>query len=231
MNVQDIIYTIREGLKEYTDDSRYTDDYIMYLVRIKRAALIRREYSNLQRTIDQETLQTICMALEEVEDSDCPDCLSDCSDCKIVRTVDKMPFTIELHNRSSITRVAFTQKSSAKINLVSRDKIIYAGEGPFEKRAVFAYLDNDGHIYLKSKVSSYKSKETISVTSLLDNPDDAAMFTGCNNNFDSCYDVLTSRYPMKSWMTETIIKTIISELASLKPLPADTVNNSNDDNG
>lgn len=231
MNVQNIIYAIREGLKEYTDDSRYTDDYIMYLVRLKRAALIRREYSNLQRTIDQEVLQTICMELEEVPDSDCPECLSDCSDCKILRTLYKMPLTIELHNRSSITRVAFIQKTSSKINFVSRDKIIYAGEGPFEKRAVFAYLDNDGHIYLKSKVSSYRTKENISVTALLDDPDDAASFTGCNGNVNSCYDVLTSRYPIKSWMTETIIKSIISELANLKSLPADTVNNANDDNG
>ena len=224
MNVQDIIYAIREGLKEYTDDSRYTDDYIMYLVRIKRAALIRREYSNLQRTIDQETLQTICMTLEEVDDSDCPDCLIDSTDCKIIRTVQKLPFTIELHNRSSITRIAFTQKSSAKINLVSRDKIVYAGEGAFEKKAIFAYLDNDGHIYLKSKINSYKSQEKISVTVLLDNPDDAALFVGCEGVNQPCYNILESRYPLKGWMEEAIRTQIISELANLKPLPADTVN-------
>lgn len=231
MKTEEIIYAIREGLKEYTDDSKYTDDYIMYLVRLKRTSLIRREYSNLQRTIDSETLQTICMKLEEVSESDCPECEEFASDCTIVRTIDKVPFTIELHNRSSITRVAFTQKMGKRINLVSRERIVYSGEGTFENNQVFAFLHDDGHIYLKSKDKMFRSQETISVTALLDNPDEAVFFTGCNGSSNPCYDVLQSRYPLKGWMADLIITMVIAELAQLKQLPEDKQNNSNDDNG
>lgn len=227
MNAENIIYAVREGLKEYTDDTRYTDDYIMYLVKNKRSFLIRREYSNLQRTIDQELIQTLCVGLEIVDDSDCPECIDYTSDCTILRTKQPVPFTIELHNRNSITRIAFTKKTGRKINFVSKERFVYSGEGDYEKREIFAYLDNDGHIYLKSKSSGYASQDILSVSGLFDNPDDLTEFE-CSGQ--ECYSNI-SRYPIKGWMEEIIIKEIISELANLKQLPTDEVNNARDDNG
>lgn len=227
MNAENIIYAVREGLKEYTDDTRYTDDYIMYLVKNKRSFLIRREYSNLQRTIDQELIQTLCVGLEMIDDSDCPECIDYTSDCTILRTKQPVPFTIELHNRNSITRVSFTKKTGKRINFVSKERFVYSGEGDYEKREIFAYLDNDGHIYLKSKSSGYASQDVLSVSGLFDNPDDLAEFE-CSG--EECYSNI-SRYPIKGWMEEVIIKEIISELANLKQLPVDEINNARDDNG
>lgn len=231
MNLYEIIYAIREGLKEYTDDTKYTDDYLMYLVRLKRASYIRREYSVLNRIVDQDISQTFCMALELVSDTECPECEFDIDDCEVVRTAQKLPYPIELHNKSMIMRVAPIGVLKSKFDFVSRERAIFAGEGEFEKNAVFAFLHSNGHIYLKSKKSFYKSLDAITVTAVLENPEEVTLFKGCGGPNTPCYTLDKDRYPVKNWMIDLIIKEIINELARMKSLPEDNLNNSNDDNG
>lgn len=231
MNLYEIVYAIREGLKEYTDDTKYTDDYLMYLVRLKRASFIRREYSVLNRIIDQDIAQTICMPLELVSDSECPECNFDTDDCEVVRTKDVLPYTIELHNRSLLIRVAPIGVFKHRFELVSRERIVYAGDGAFEQNAVFAFLHSNGHIYLKSKKSFFKSLDAISATGVFEDPLSLSRFKGCGSPDSPCYKADTDKYPIKTWMVDLIISEIINELSRLKQIPEDTLNNSNDDNG
>ena len=229
MNVFEIVYAIREGLKEYTDDTKYTDDYLLYLVRLKRGFFLRREYNNIQKIVDQEISQTICMALELVSDSECPDCGFEVDDCEVVRTIKKLPDTIELSNKNIILRVAPIGVMKNKFELITRERSVFAGEGTYEKNNVYAFYHSNGHIYLKSKKNFYKSLDAISVTAVFENPFDVNDFKCGPNNSTVCYDPENDKYPIKAWMTDIVIKEIISDLAKTKNIPEDTQNNSNDD--
>lgn len=237
MKANEIIYAIREKLKEYPDDTRYTDDYIMYLVRMYRALLIRREYSNPQRIVDSEILQTICMPLEEVNSNSCYDASTYYNkECYIMRTIDKVPFTIELHNKNMIYKVGIQNCSTPTnniigipINFISSDRAVYAGSGDFEFNQIFAFTLPDGHLYLKSRTGLHRTVEKINVTAAFDNPDDAAKFTGCNGEDTPCFDILSDRYPIKAWMEGVIISEIVKDLINLKGVPSDEVNNAKAD--
>ena len=239
MKANEIIYAIREKLKEYTDDTRYTDDYIMYLVRINRAVLIRREYSNLQRTVDSEVLQTFCMNTEEVNESLCPECstyYNNDNQCSIIRTIEQVPFTIELHNKNMIHRVVVFDENNPSntqigrpVNYISAERAVYAGSGDFEFNQIFAFLLPDGHMYLKSRTGIHRTIDKIGITAALENPDDASIFPDCYTGKTSCFNILEDRYPVKAWMESIIISEIVSELVNLKKLPADEVNNSKAD--
>jgi len=227
MNIYEIIYAVREGLKEYTDDTRYVNDYLMYLVKIKRAAYIRREYSVIQRLIDNEITQTICMPLELIEnDSECPDCGFSVDDCEVVRTINKLPYTVEISNRNLITRIAPIGVMKNKFELITRERAIYAGEGEYEKNTVYVFPHSNGHLYLKSKKNFYKSLEAISVTAVLEDPVEATSFKGCGGPDSPCYTLDKDRYPIKNWMVDIIIKEIIAELINLKRVPEDKENDS-----
>jgi hypothetical protein len=228
MRTDELIYAIREKLKAYTDDTRYTDDWIMYLIRLKRAVLIRREYNQLQRVIDSEVLQTICIPLNTIDPSDCPECYTlSTPECFITRTALKIPASIELHNRSSIVSVAPVGKFDRPFSLISKQRMIYAGESKYEHNTVFATLSTDKHIYLKSKNEFYKSLEAVAVTMLMDNPDDATIYQ-CSGM--ACYDVKQDDYPLKAWMADVIIQEIVKELANLKQIPEDDTNDAKDQN-
>jgi hypothetical protein len=228
MKTNELIYAIREKLKAYTDDTRYTDDWLLYLIRLKRAVFLRREYNQLQRTIDPEVLQTICMPLTNVDESECPDCYSISSpECFITRTVDKLPASIELHNRNTVVKIAPVGRFDKPFSIVNKSNFVYAGESRYERNIVFATVDTGGYIYLKSKNPFYKTLEAITVTLLFDNPEDANAFE-CNGV--ACYDNSNDEYPIKGWMADIVITEIVNELANLKQIPTDTTNNAKDEN-
>jgi hypothetical protein len=229
MKTNEIIYAIREGLKEYVDDTKYTDDYLMYLVRLNRAVFIRREYNNQQRIIDTEIIQNIFMDVEEVDDEECGKYIFCNNGCSLIRTVKPIPFTLELHNKNLIMSIRSAERNvTIPFNIITPEKAIYAGEGQYEKKQIFAIPHSDGHIYFKSKHNIHRGLEAVIVSAVFENPDDAAQFK-CGTK--PCYDIVEDRYPCKAWMEALIINTVIEKLAPLKSLPRDEVNNSNDDNG
>lgn len=226
MTATEIIYAVREKLKAHTDDSQYTDQYLMYLINLKRAAYIRREYNQLQRTFDNTVLSTFCMELEEVDASVCPECLEiGTADCLVIRTIKKIPTTIELHSRTTIVKVSPVGVFDKPFSFVSYGKIIYAGEGNYEDKYVFAAVHSNGHIYLKSKRSDYRSLQYIGVVALIENPDDLSLFTCGTGN---CYDADSTPYPVQGWMVDIIISDIVKELANLKQIPQDLTNDAKD---
>jgi hypothetical protein len=233
MTATEIIYAIREKLKAYTDDTRYTDAYLYFLVNLKRSVYLRREYNQLQKTIDSQVLQTICMELEETSKSICPECYSGCEDCTVIRTVKKLPKVLELHSRSTITKIGTTGVFSRPINLITMDRLSYIGDDKHEKNAIFAGLHSNGHIYFKSKSTTYRTLEYVDVTALFENPDDIAEFkckTSDNGETVNCYDPTETEYPAQAWMVDLLILDIVRELATLKQIPEDTLNNAKDDN-
>lgn len=226
MTATEIIYAIREKLNAYTDDSKYKDEYLMFLINLKRAAYIRREYNQLQRTFDTDILQSICMELEEVDSSVCLECQEiGCDNCQVIRTVKKVPNTIELHSRSSIIKVSPMGVFDKPFSLVNMFKMPYAGDGKYEDKYVFASVHPNGHIYLKSKQNFYRSLGYINVIALFENPDDVAEFK-CNGA--DCYSNIESNYPIEGWMVDFIITEIVNELANLKQLPTDVTNDAKD---
>lgn len=229
MKALEIIYAIREKIKAYSDDSRYTDSYLMYLINLKRAVYIRREYNQMQKTFDSDSLQTFCMELEEADGSTCPECISaDCGGgCTVIRTKLKMPGTIELHSRASIVRVSPADIYSKPMSLISMPRMPYAGEGKYENKYVFVSLHPNGHLYFKSKSTAFRSLEYVSVTALLENPDDASEFK-CNADNSNCYNPNEDDYPVEGWMVDIIITDIVRELVNLKQIPEDKTNDANE---
>jgi len=226
MTGTEIIYAIREKLKSYTDDSRYSDSYLMFLINTKRAFYIRREYNQLQRTFDSEVLQSVCMQLEEVDASVCPECKElTTNECVVIRTVKKFPKTIELHSRSSMVKISSVGVFDKNFNIVSLAKIPYAGESKYEAKYIFATLHPNGYIYLKSTEDSFRSLEYINVIGLFENPDSVSEYD-CGGS--PCYDFDSDGYPIGSWMVDFVIEDIVKQLANLKALPEDLSNDAKD---
>src|SRR5690606_40092782 len=119
MTIYEIIYAIREGLRDYTDDTRYSDDYLVFQFNLKRNVLLRREYNQLQRSIDSELTSTVCLDIELVDPSECPECYTN-EGCEVVRTVQRLPRLLELLSRPTITRESSVRIYNKRYILISR---------------------------------------------------------------------------------------------------------------
>lgn len=220
MTVNEAIYSVRKGIKQYTDDTSITNRSILFEIDLGRA-----EYydaltnSNRLKNVPEQAKQTICLTLEEISNAQCG-CTT--TDCTILRSVKEVPKVL-----GSKPRISSAEFDSVSFNSVSWDRFIYSGHSKYNKDSVFASLRSDDYVYIKSKNPLHKVMNCIYLTGLFAQPDDASEFQ--NENGTNCYDKSTSEYPMDmsgfSKVREMVIKKFLRELR----VPEDVINNAHDD--
>jgi hypothetical protein len=188
-------------------------------VALKRSLFIRNEL-NKNRTIDSNLVQTLgCVELELASPVDC--CIDIDVDCKILRTIDVIPNTIELHNKKLITRVGNILFTNKKFNFVPYDRFIFSGNLQYTKNDIYATL-HGGRLYLKSNNIDHLGLKFIDIQGVFEDPTEAARFINCENN--PCYSD-DSPYPINMWMEDNIKTTLIEEyLKSTLKATKDMVN-------
>lgn len=222
----ELIYDVREGISAYSDDSEYSDEYILYLYGIKRAKYLRQDLNNYLRSKDNSILQTLCLGVELVSANECSLNLT-CN--KVLRTVKPLPIPLELHTKVAITSVKPTDRLAIPFNFITKDKVAFI-EGSTFKSGVYAFLDVDNYIYLTSLEDNYKLLECITITGVFEDPLSLKEYSNCCNCDDdssTCFNELESTYPLQPHYIDLIRKEIISDLAKEMSIPEDKENDSN----
>lgn len=227
MIAEKLVYDVREHLKQYTNDSELDDRYILYLYGIKRSKYIRQDLNNIQRSVDAVITQTLCLELEEVSVLQCGLDL----DCEtIVRTKRPIPKPIELHIKSAITSVRPIKRISPSFNFISKERAVFSQYSVFNK-GIYAFLDNDMHIYFVSQLDTLSLIDCISITAIFEDPLALADYKNCCGCDDEvkCFDLLKSEYPLQPHYIDLIKNEIVDELVNKLKIPEDTENNSDND--
>jgi hypothetical protein len=226
MNLSKLIYDVREKVNQFVDDSNIDDRYIEYLYQIKRSKYLRQDLNNLQRSIDVVITQTLCLEVEEVEATECP---TDLSCEKILRTVKPIPKPLELHLNVALTSVKPVTKLGVPFSFVTKERAVHFQHSPF-KNKIFAFLDNDYHIYFVSTSESLSLLECISITGIFDDPLELREYKNCCSCDDSpvCFDRETTDYPITSHHIDLISEEIVQQLIRKLQIPEDKINNSDD---
>lgn len=223
--LKEILYDVREALKEYQDDTELDNRYITYLYNIKRAKYLRQELNNYTRTVDLSIQQTFCLSMELVDGDDCGD---DCP--KLLRSTMPVPKPLDLHTKPAITKVKPTSKIGVPFNFISKDKIAFIDGAQFAT-GLYAFLDDDDYLYVYSLSDAYKLLGCLTVTGVFANPLDLANYPNCCDctAFEApCYNELEDEYPLQPHLVDLIRKEIIAELVQKLYIPEDKENDSND---
>lgn len=224
--INEITYSVREALREFSDDSELSDRYILYLYNIKRTKYLRQELNQYLRTVDSSIKQTYCDALEEVPLNRCG---IDFTCGVLLRTKHKVPQPIQLHTKTAITSVRSTDRISLPFNFISSERMAALEGSPFSN-GIYAFLDDDDYIYVYSKNGSYNLLSCITITGVFENPLDLTLFKDCCDcdNANTCFDEKTSDYPLQPHFVDLIRNEIVRELVGTKQLPEDKINDTTD---
>jgi len=209
-----------------SDDDNFDKRQLAFWIQTQRALLVRNEL-NKNRTIDDNLIQDLgCLELELADKADCCD-ISD--GCKILRTKDTIPNTIELHNKTAITRVAPIDKHTIPFSHVSYERAIWSGNGRFNSNQIFTFLLND-KIYVVAKNNSLLKYAThINVRGVFEDPQEVGKFNQCANN-TVCYTD-ASKYPINAWMIDYMKAAILQlNFQTALQAPQDNTNNAKADN-
>lgn len=222
----DLHSQLDEALNITNSDSVFSSLYYTDLINEQRSLFIRNEY-NKKRTIDPNVQQTIpCEELELVDPHNC--CVTVPIGCKILRTKNKIPNTIEFHHSKGITSVGPVILTAKRFTFIDYSRVPYIGEGRTTKNAIYAFL-YDNYIYVICKdVSSITLLKKIAIRGIFEDPTSLSVFIDCATE-QTCWSP-NDPYPMNQWMWAYIKEPIMQQLLRKRQIPVDDDNDANDDN-
>lgn len=215
--VADIVNLATSGELAYS--FRIEDTQIAYWVHQTRSKLISQALSKRDDISDIWIQMIGCVELEQVSLSDC---CETSTNCYILRSVNKLPVTIETYIDNSIIRV--TTASGEIISKSDSFNAKYQKYSKYTANKPVWYLKN-GYLYIEGVTDI----NTVTVFGLFENPEELASWVNCEDQECFTWD---SSYPcsmrMASDITDIVFKTKILPFYSTNP---DTDNDAHNESG
>ena len=221
MKVSEIVYLILDELKLSSDDAKFTEDHIIFLIDKYRTFLLKQKYSDIRKHISESNYQTVCLDLIEVPSI----CGTDCEYGTYLRSKEKIPFLIQIGN----PRVYPINYYQGEIAYVNRDRMKYVGYNKYLQNIIYCSIGPDNYLYLKSNNPQFLNLEKIKLMGIfIDN--EKASELECDNNGDSIIcDILDREFPLDNSLVELLVNYAVTELSGQRYVPTDKTNNASDD--
>lgn len=221
LNLRKIVADIRNiadsGKNNYS--FRISDEQIAYWVNEVRSMLISQALSKRQDITDVWIQEIPCIQLELVDSSDC--CFIT-TDCPILKSIQKIPITIESNNDNLILRV--TNSYGDIINKSNPFEVKYNKYNKYIGNKHQWYLNN-GYLYITSDLLL----EYVNIFAIFEDPEELSNFTSCTTSI-GCF-TWDSKYPVSLKMANDITNIIMkTKVMPFLQMPYDTSNDAFSEN-
>lgn len=226
MLVKEIVYMVLDLVKATTsDDSFWTEDHVIFLLKKYRSFLIKKEQEKQKATTDiasEFEYQQICLNLEKVPAIDG----EPCTDGYYLRTTKKIPKILE-DNQPRVYPIDFYQ--GINISYIPRDRMRYVGTNKFLQNIIYVSLGPDLHLYLNSSNPQFLYLKKVRMSAVFEDFDEMSSYL-CNDDGGSmACDVMDEVFPIREYLVPTLMELVVKELTSAKYQPVDEHNNAADD--
>jgi hypothetical protein len=214
------IYKLRTFIKQHSDDTIYSDEFLYSLLRDSRNTLLERE--NKKFTKDSEFhKQTICMPLIIDTYNDC-ECLPFEVKCKVLKSKYKLPKVLTGRNKElmrvltfdSFTQIPFVLSTDLKNLKYSKTK----GKGT-------KYGITNSHLIIFNTLQL----KGILIEGIFEDPLELAKISFCDEsgNETQCYDLNTTDFPIKGSLSYPMYQLSLDMLKIPLQIREDDTNNAN----
>ena len=218
--VNEHIYAIQnlvnKGAK--SDDSAFSNRFILHLMNITRILLLKRK-ADKKQTFDPSDFQSFCMSLCEASWIDCP-CLPDV-DCPILKSKFKIPKALTSRTGLYLTVRFF---SGREIGATTPSAVRYRQFSNTKAKKASWFIDNN---YLYITGVPHNMLKAVYVTGIFIDPTDLVEITSCTDEVP-CYDIMEDEYPISGELMDPMYKMVLEYLVTGMKFPDDLVNNAKD---
>lgn len=226
MLVKEIIYMVLDLAKAATsDDSFFTEEHVLFLLKKYRSFLIKKEQDKEKSTTDiasEFEYQQICLDLEKVPAIDG----TPCTGGYYLRTTQKIPKILE-GNQPRVYPIDFYQ--GINITYIPRDRMRYVGTNKFLQNIIYVSLGPDLHLYLNSSNPQFLYLKKLRMSAVFEDFDSVSDYLCDSEGGPAACDVFDEVFPIREYLVPTLIELVVKELTSAKYQPVDDKNNANDD--
>lgn len=226
MLVKEIVYMVLDLAKAATsDDSFWTEDHVIFLLKKYRSFLIKKEQEKLKATTDiasEFEYQQICLDLEKVPAIDGEPCTGG----YYLRTTKKIPKILE-DNQPRVYPVDFYQ--GINISYIPRDRMRYVGTNKFLQNILYVSLGPDLHLYLNSSNPQFLYLKKLRMSAVFEDFDEMSSYLCDDDGSSMVCNVMDEVFPIREYLVPTLMELVVKELTSAKYQPVDEHNNAADD--
>lgn len=226
MLVKEIVYMVLDLAKAATsDDSFWTEDHVIFLLKKYRSFLIKKEQEKQRATTDiasEFEYQQICLDLEKVPAIDGEPCTGG----YYLRTTKKIPKILE-DNQPRVYPVDFYQ--GINISYIPRDRMRYVGTNKFLQNIIYVSLGPDLRLYLSSNNPQFLYLKKLRMSAVFEDFDDISCYLCDEDGNSTACDVMDEVFPIREYLVPTLMELVVKELTSAKYQPVDEHNNAADD--
>lgn len=226
MLVKEIVYMVLDLAKAATsDDSFWTEDHVIFLLKKYRSFLIKKEQEKQRATTDiasEFEYQQICLDLEKVPAIDGEPCTGG----YYLRTTKKIPKILE-DNQPRVYPIDFYQ--GINISYVPRDRMRYVGTNKFLQNIIYVSLGPDLHLYLNSSNPQFLYLKKLRMSAVFEDFDEMVNYLCDDDGSSMACDVMDEVFPIREYLVPTLMELVVKELTSAKYQPVDDKNNASDD--
>ena len=205
MTYRELVYMTLDALKIYSDDSKFTEEHVIFLLNKYRAYALIQKYSKTLEGVNYKNCQTI--------------------DVEIQRTGNEYYYKSE-KEIPEILKIALPKvqsKSPIDENIVftNENRLKYTGYNRFLSNIIYTCVCNDKHLWVKhyNYNSIFTSYQLFAVFA---NPNEAYDF---NND---TIEVLDREFPLEESLAPAVLELVLKDLTNGIYKPSDNVNDAQD---
>lgn len=210
---REMIYMVIDQLKLISDDSYYTEEHILFLLKRMRALILDRKYSNARVTSSVNDADYQGLEIEFRRKDDVRGRL-------VFESLERIP---ELTKAGIVIVYPKEGLCIDKMSFIPFERIPYVGNNRWLKDFMYVAYGDDGKLVI---VGNQFLSMRIGIRGIFLDPEIAARFEpGYNGN------ILDWRFPLEDSLHAQCIEMVLQELSGARYAPYDKTNNAADDNG
>ena len=211
MTYRELVYMALDALKIHSDDAKFTEDHVIFLLNKYRAYTLYQKYSKTLDGVNNRNYQTLKVSMRGnmgnrpgngtyyFSEKEIPDILS-----------------------IALPKVELSVFNSKEIVFTSENRLRYIGYNRFLPNIVYSCIGNDNKLCLKGKEDIVKTLTSINLYAVFSNPLEAYEFNG------GTMDILDREFPMEDVLVPSVLELVLKDLTNGIYKPADNTNDAQD---
>lgn len=201
MTYGELVYMVLDALKIHSDDAKFTEDHVIFLLNKYRAYALQQRYSKSLDIVNNANYQTIHIIFEKSS--------------QILSSRKQIPSIMNIALPKAYFGYKFTLNPPV---FVSEDRFRYVGNNRFLNNIIYYTIGLDSRLYLKCE----NLMDDFYVTAVFEDPLEVISYDGYDGPLND------RKYPIEDNLIPGVLELVLKDLTNGLYKPSDTTNDAQD---
>lgn len=221
MTYKELVYMALDALKIHSDDSKFTEDHVVFLLNKYRAFVLNQKYSKTLDSIGYSNYQAIDLTIIPASDYirsfiSIPNILKISLPEIELKGIDDTHTPLDELEAEEIN----DRLKNSEIAFVSDKRFKYVGSNRFLKNIIYSTIKEDGYLYLNNILKILNNKPLhikCTIKAVFEDP-----------IIDKYTDILEQDFPLENPLVPSVLELVLKDLTNGIYKPSDNLNDAQD---